>query len=58
MVRLRESNVMKITVVILLLIFILMIPVCIFSYFKMYYDILETNLSSNVGYENTEEFLK
>lgn len=31
MVRLRESNVMKITVVILLLIFILMIPVCIFA---------------------------
>ncbi len=58
MVRLRESNVMKITVVILLLIFILMIPVCIFAEKKMYYDILETNLSSNVGYENTEEFLK
>jgi len=58
MVRLRESNVMKITVVILLLIFILMIPVCIFAEKKMYYDILETNLSSNVGYESTEEFLK
>ena len=35
-----------------------MIPVCIFAEKKMYYDILETNLSSNVGYENTEEFLK
>lgn len=58
MVRLRESNVMKITVVILLLIFILMIPVCIFAEKKMYYDILETNLSSNVGYESTEEFMK
>lgn len=55
--RLRESHAMKITMVILLLIFILLIPVCVFAEERLYYDILEKNLISNAGYENTSEFI-